>query len=41
MDATETVDVGLNIRHGSVVYDGFTLVACTGTAENLCETLAD
>jgi Tol biopolymer transport system component len=41
MDATGTVDVGLYIRHGSVVYDGFTLVSYTGTAENLCETLAD
>jgi hypothetical protein len=41
MDATGTVDVGLYIRHGSVVYDGFTLVSYTGTAENLYETLAD
>jgi hypothetical protein len=41
MDATGTADVGPYIRHGSVVYDGFTLVSYTVTAENLCETLAD
>jgi hypothetical protein len=40
-DATRTVEVGLYIRHGSVVYDGnLNLVSYTGSAENLCETLA-
>jgi len=40
-DTTGTVPVGLYLRHGNVDYDGdLNLLSYTGSAENLCETLA-
>ena len=40
-DTTGTVPVGLYVRHGNVDYDGdLNLLSYTGSAENLCETLA-
>jgi hypothetical protein len=40
-DTTGTVAVGLYVRHGNVEYDGdLNLLSYTGSAENLCQTLA-
>ena len=40
-DTTDTVPIGLYLRHGSVDYDGdFNLLSYTGTAENLCDALS-